>query len=317
MLSEYDSLRTGAASFDFASRTRMEITGSDRTTVLHNFCTNDIKSLRPGRNCEAFICDVKGKVLGHVAALCRGDSLLLETSPDQTETLIGHLDRYIIMEQVEFADRRSVWRETFLVGPSAAEVVSSLIADAPPEPDHHVEVETSWGWVLIAATPFGLPDTFMLLYNAANDTDAQSRLAAAGARPCDESVWDIFRIESGLPMFGRDIDNGNLPQEVDRDDRTISFQKGCYLGQETVARIDALGHVNRKLCGVRYPKGETLPDGCEIQAEAGLAGILKSSVYSPAADAMVGLAYLKSAYNPPGTELSCAGQQLTTVKLPL
>ena len=116
----------------------------------------------------------------------------------------------------------------------------------------------------------------------------RAALVAAGVAPCGQAAFDAARIEWGFPLVGHDISDANLPQEIARDKLAISFTKGCYLGQETVARIDALGHVNKTLVGLRFAGSTLPPAGSELLAGDQAVGQVTSSAYSPCASAAVG-----------------------------
>ena len=142
-------------------------------------------------------------------------------------------------------------------------------------------------------------------------------LLAAGATSCRHAAFDAARIEWGFPLFGQDITDKNLPQEVARDDRAISFVKGCYLGQETVARIDALGHVNRRLVGVNFSGQQVLDIGEELFADEAAVGTITSACYSPQLKAPLALAYVRRGNNSPGVRLHSAVGEAEVVTLPV
>ncbi len=146
---------------------------------------------------------------------------------------------------------------------------------------------------------------------------ARAVLVAAGATECRPAAFDAARIEWGFPLYGVDITDKNLPQEVARDALAISFVKGCYLGQETVARIDALGHVNKLLVGVRF-HGATVPSpDTELSAAGQTVGHVTSATYSPRLSAPLALAYVRRGSNEPGTKLSSALGDAAVVRLPV
>jgi hypothetical protein len=147
--------------------------------------------------------------------------------------------------------------------------------------------------------------------------DVRAALLAAGAEPCDATALDAARIEAGTPWYGIDITDKNLPQEVARDAAAISFTKGCYLGQETVARIDALGHVNRTLVGVRFDGAEVPAAGWELMVDGQAAGQVTSAAWSPRLGAPLALAYVRRGSNTAGTRLSSPCGGAVVVALPL
>jgi folate-binding protein YgfZ len=142
-------------------------------------------------------------------------------------------------------------------------------------------------------------------------------LEAAGARRVEAAAWHARRIEWGWPLYGVDITDKNLAQEVARDRWAISFVKGCYLGQETVARIDALGHVNRNLVGVRFEGSEAPAAGAELTREGKVAGQVTSACYSPRLAAPLALAYVRRESNAPGVALAAGALAGEVVRLPI
>lgn len=240
--------------YNLSDRTQLELTGKDRAKFLHGFCTNDIKALAPGRGCEAFVCNIQGKTLGHIFVFCTDESLWLDSVPGQEDDLFQHLDRYLINEDVQIhrrtADRgdlylaHSEWPTGLelsncerLDGLRTAPVLSHVSVSYQGEPLQIRVVD--WlgerGW-LVSAPWAGL------------EVIAHELASAAGKKEGDFSAgeeWESRRIAAGFPLFGVDFTSDNLAQEVNRTERCISFHKGCYLGQEPIARIDSLGHVNR------------------------------------------------------------------------
>jgi hypothetical protein len=151
------------------------------------------------------------------------------------------------------------------------------------------------------------------------ETVYQRLLAAGGVRVSGDAggAVDALRIEAGFPEYGRDVTDANLPQEVARDRLAMSFHKGCYLGQETVARIDALGHVNRYLVGVRFDGGGIPPVGTPLSAEGKTLGNVTSATFSPRLGVPLALAYVRRGHHGPGTRLDSPLGTAEVVALPL
>ena len=142
-------------------------------------------------------------------------------------------------------------------------------------------------------------------------------LREAGLRPCGQRALELLRIEAGWPRYGRDLSEDNLPQEVGRDRLAISFTKGCYLGQETVARIDSRGHVNRLLTGLVFASPEVPKSGMELRAGSAVVGEVTSAAFSPTRNAAVALGYVRRGHNEPGSVLESAAGSATVVSLPM
>jgi folate-binding protein YgfZ len=306
-----DDLTAGHAALTFRAglvelhdRTKVEVIGDDRATFLHNMCTADVRSLTPGRGCEAFFCSAQGKILGYTFVFCTPQSFVLDTSPGQ-DRLISHLDRFIIREKVELHDRTAEWGEFLLAGPKAESVLLRLGATVPEAaPLAHVATHVDERDVWLRRVELTGPSGFLVACNR-EDADVVGRaLTAGGAEIVGYEAFDAARIEAGTPFYGRDITDENLPQEAGRDALAISFKKGCYLGQETVARIDALGHVNRHLARVRFFGQEIPASGEELSSGDKVVGQVTSAAWSPRASSPIALAYIRRGFETPGTRLT-------------
>ena len=283
-LEDYEFATSGARIAPLVDWSTVIISGADRASFLHNMCTNDIRSLAPGGEREAFICDVKGKIVGHVLVFNQPEKLLLGTVPGQAEKLIAHLDRYIITEDVKLTDATTDLAWWVLIGPNVTDASGNAL-------------QILWPGGILGASP--------------RDQPPETYGAAVG-----DGVWNTLRIESGLPLFGVDFDESNLPQEVGRNSQAINFRKGCYLGQETIARIDALGHVNKQLATVKFAGDEPPAPGAELTAGGQAVGRVTSACWSPTLECGLGLAMLRRGFFEPGAKLECAGGSAEVVATP-
>ncbi|WP_425614418.1 folate-binding protein YgfZ [Anatilimnocola sp. NA78] len=315
-LADYQTLQTSAAVIRLP-RTQVAITGEDRLTFLNAFCTGDLKRIQPGSGCEAFITNHQGKAAGHVLIFCEADRLLLDGAPGQAEKLIAHLDRFVISERVTFADLSATDDELLLAGPAAAAVLQKLNITPPTARLQHASAQLGNVRVSIRNVDFLSVPAFLLSAPTAEIGAVEQSLLAAGALPGSEAAFEIARVEAGYPIFGRDITDDNLPQEVQRNEQAISFTKGCYLGQETIARLDALGHVNRVLTGLKLPAGHGLAPGAVITAGDKKLAQITSIAYSPRLQADLALAYVRTLHATPGKKLAIDGGEAEVVTLPL
>jgi len=306
---------TGLA--DLSGRTRIELRGADRATFLNNYCTNDVRRLEPGQSCEAFLTSIQGRTLGHMLVFAREESLLVETVPGQADRVISHLDKYLIREDVEIRDVSDDVGELALIGPGAAKLISECAGKELPI-DEPVGLSAELGDItcwLQRLDGWGMP-TVLVLADREDLPRLCSRLLDGGAVSVGDQTVETLRIEAGWPQYGRDFDEANLPQEVARDEEAVSFTKGCYLGQETVARLDALGHVNRMLTMVRFPDeaSDSLPPlPISLEADGKPQGKVTSLTYSPRWQAMLGLAMLRVGHHQPGARLQSAAGEVTVV----
>ncbi len=302
---QYAAITEQVGWIDLSQRTRIRISGADRVRFLHGFCTNDIQKLTTGGGCEAMLLDVKGRVLGHVFVVRQDDALLLETSAGQAERIITHLDRYVITDDVAFQDLANTHAEFLLAGDKASAVLRTLFGQPPPEENLSGYNCSSAGLdIFVMKTPLSGENCFQLICPAEQAAALRDMLASKGVQQCDATVLECLRIEVGIPKYGVDISDENLPQEIGRDTQAISFTKGCYLGQETVARIDALGHVNRQLVGLNFDLSQPPPAGTALFADDAEVGAVTSAAHSPRCNGVVALAMVRSSHCQPGQPLT-------------
>lgn len=301
---QYDSLTQASGFVKLPNRCFVSMTGEDRQKLLHSFCTNDIKKLTSGDVCEAFVLNTKGKLLGHVHAIAAEDELLLTGHGDQSSTLIEHLDKYVIREDVEMAARDDQLSSVFVCGNKAAESLAKICGELPglnQFTQHEVD-SNSFKLVQIELAGPG----FLIICNTSSIEELTVSLTKSGIAECSLAALEIVRVKARTPWFGIDADDSNLPQELQRDEIAISFDKGCYLGQETVARIDARGRVNQLLTGFRFTGDSTPPLG-EFSHEEKTAGKITSLAQLPTSSndtsSFIAIGYVRRQHRDPGTQL--------------
>lgn len=311
---QYSAFTKACGVADVSQRTQIEVMGSDKLALLHNLCTADIRKLTSGDGTEAFFTDVKGKILGFANVFCGPDSVVLETVPQQQDPLISHLDRYIIREDVQLFDRGSDWGEVLLSGPKAPQLLTEIgCAEPPSDLFSQIPLNLDGDAVAIRRVDITASTSFLIACVSSRTNGVMNLLKDSGAVVCGDEAVEIARVEMGTPSFGVDITNGNLPQEVGRDDRAISFTKGCYLGQETVARIDALGHVNWYLRQVKIESAEVPVAGDELTQGDKVVGRITSAVFSPLHGWPLALAYVRREQSETGTVLKMNGEPATVL----
>jgi folate-binding protein YgfZ len=317
VLEEYATLHSAAGFVALPGRSQFEMTGADRVTFLHGFCTADIKKLQPGQGSEAFITNHQGKAAGHGIVFCEADRLIFDGAAGQAEKLISHLDRFVIGERIEFRNRSQDWIDLLLAGPQAEQFLTSLGLPIPAESLAHQQATLDSHSLGVRRVDWLPLPSFMLNFAVEALPTIEARLLSAGATQVSEEAWEMARVEAGYPLYGRDITEDNLPQEVQRTAQAISFTKGCYLGQETIARLDALGHVNRVLTGLKFLGEKRLESGEVItQGDKKLAQIA-SVAWSPRLGAFLALAYVRTLHAAAGKRLAFADGEAEVVSLPI
>jgi tRNA-modifying protein YgfZ len=287
---QYEALRGGRALVELADWSSISIAGKDRQAFLHNFCTNDVKRLAPGDCCEAFITNVKGKCVGHGLVMCGDEELNFLGAPGQAARLVDHLDRYVIREDVRLRDTTTE-REFYLATGGALPgcFLWNIVGNE----------STAVSWIESGG-----------LFSVVEAFGADREIVVVG-----RDAFEAARIEAAFPFYGVDFDESNLPQEVGRDREAISFTKGCYLGQETVARIDALGHVNQRIVGVRCRGDATTKVGTELKRDGATVGRVTSAAFSPQLGSPLALAMIRKEANAVGTQLECSNSECEVAEL--
>ena len=322
----YSHLHAMAACMPLHDLSFIRVTGSDRATLLHNLCTNEIRTLPQGKACEAFFLSVQGKIVGHGNILALADSHLIVSSANQAPALLPQLDRYIIREEVQLQDQSAALTAIVVAGPLAENVLNRINLGPGPQRLHEVTtaqldqeplviVRTSWLSVptfVVILHPAAEPLLHGLLLRTPADQDAAVKVI-----DCPREVFEMARIENGWPWYGIDITSDNLPQEVARDAQAISFVKGCYLGQETVARIDALGHANWILRGLSCDAPGRLVAQSELRLDDKVVARVRSATHSEKLDMSLALAYVRTGFASDQTTFSIDSAKFTVHALPL
>ena len=296
--------------------TIIEIRGADRNKIANNLCTQDLRTLAEGQTAETFVLDVKGRTLSHGVVCGWKDSLWFVSAPGQAERLVPHFDRYIIREDAVIADRSAEF--TAVLFSDATSATHILPGFSDPLPTHSSVEYTCEGTTIrcLHAPWIGAESLLAILPTPAASpslsTGLQSLLSSDTAH---RSGWELQRIEAFWPWAGIDFDDKNLPQELSIDKRTISFKKGCYLGQETVARLDALGQVQKRLVKLQIQGSDRLPLPYAMVLEGKEVGSITSMASMPEGDSMA-LGMLRRSHFQPGTEFMVDGRVATVMGMP-
>jgi hypothetical protein len=297
--------RDSCAVFALPGWTVVEIQGADRTRFLHNFSTNDIQTLSTGTGCEAFLTNVQGRVVAHVYVLATEGSLLLIGTPDQGPRIAAHLSRYQINEQVSICDRSRDFCLLLASGPQARSVAAEKNLPLPePAAGHNCNAQLGDAPVRLISVDVTGRGGLAFLSDTLDGPQVQRELTGVWPlSPAGRDIFNVLRIEAAFPIYGVDFTDQNLAQEVSRTPLAISFRKGCYLGQEPIARIDALGHVNQHMRIIRLSEGPFPQPGDELVEDAHSAralGRVTSAAWSQRARAPVAMAIVRRGYDAPG-----------------
>jgi aminomethyltransferase len=292
-LVEYRTIREGVGLYDRSERGKLVLSGADRLTWLQGMISSDVRPLGQGAESACgCILNSTGHLLADVRVINRGDTVLLDMQRGNVEKILRLLDGFIITEDVKIEDASDDIACLSLVGPGSKDAPfrDFLKGDAVVVPSNH--------------TGLGDVDLFV----AADDAPALwSSLIGAGIKPVGEEAVETLRIEAGIPKYGVDMDETTIPLECGLESTHISHTKGCYVGQEIIARIVARGHTNRALTGLildgsQLPrKGDKLyPTEGETDREIGWT---TSACHSPLLEKGIALAYVRHEFRSPGQRL--------------
>lgn len=309
---QYRALTERCGLVDRSERGKLALTGAEAAEFLNGQVTNEVIALAPGQGCYAAFLTHKGKMLGDLRILATKDELLLDTERVALQSLFDMIRRFKVGYQVELHKRTLESALLSLVGPETDEIVERLLTgeDAtrrvPGRDEHdHVAARIGDAHVRLIRTDIGVD----VLCDASDRPRVGDVLQAAGVRATSEEAAEIVRIEHGRPRYGVDVDDSTIPQEAGLNERAVSFTKGCYVGQETVARLHYKGKPNRLLRGLRL--SEPVEAGAPLQLGEREVGRLTSSVLSPALGP-IGLALVRVQAEP-GSALSVGGHEATAV----
>jgi folate-binding protein YgfZ len=329
-LAEHAALRETAGVIDLSFRSRICLTGADRVRFLHGQVTNDVKKLRVGEGCYAAITTNKGKMESDLNIFALADELLLDFEPGLTEKISARLEKFIVADDVQIVEAAPHYGLLSVEGPKAVEVVRALnlFREIPMRQFDSIKIsDATLGEIYLANNSrLGGNGFDLFVPNNSLNAVADKLIAAAkqiGGRAVGWTAFETARIEAGIPRFGADMDETNIPLECGIESRAVSYQKGCYLGQEVINRVHSIGHVNRELRGLRLADDlNILPQrGDKLFFNGKEVGQVTSAVKSPALEANIALGYVRRETNQIGNELALrtlAGESRATIlELPL
>jgi folate-binding protein YgfZ len=285
LASDYELLRHACGLVDRSERGKLALSGAGAVEFLNGQVTNELAGIAPGEGRYAAFLTHKGKMLGDLRVLALGDpetsELLLDTERVALQPLFDMVRHYKIGYDVELHKRTLESALFSLVGPEARGLAAAASGRAElelPTAEHsHRAAEVAGCAVRLVSNEAGGVD---VLLDAADREAVLDALAQAGARPVALEAAEIVRVERGVPRYGVDMDDTTIPQEASLNERAVSFTKGCYVGQETVARLYYRGKPNRHLRGIR--PAQPIASGAEIRLGERAVGRVGSAVVSPA-----------------------------------
>ena len=335
-LDAYAAARERAGLVDRPDRGRIVVSGADRASFLQGLLTNDVVALKAGQGCYTAYLTAQGRMIADVDVYELGDVMLLVLLRDVKDAVIAKLDQVIFSEDVQLGDVTDTFAQMAVIGPEAASLVARVLGVAVETlgaMTEHGNLRTSWpaspsldatrdggtGSPVIVTRAAGTGEPgFDLYVESARGGELRRALIEAGAAEVDADTAEAIRIEAGVPLFHRDMDEETIPLEAGIESRAVSFSKGCYVGQEVIIRVLHRGHgrVARRLVGLRFQGDVVPPAGARIRAGDREIGEVTSSTRSPALQAPIALGYVHRDFVEPGTKVAVDGAAAEVVTVP-
>ena len=292
------SSQTGQGTFlDLSERAKFQITGTDRTRFLNGQITNDLRKTSETVAIEACVLNAKGKMNAHIFVTALGGCFLVDAEPELRETLRIRLERYVIADDVQIedvTDRFSLFH---------------ILSEKSPTPEHGR---------IVAVRRFAEQGWDIWSDAALHDALWQQLSSAFGF--VDSAAADVMRIEQGIPRWGFELTEEIIPIEADLEQRTVDYEKGCYIGQEVISRMKMSGQTNKRLCGLTSLDDVPVQPGVKLAAPSAAGreiGWITSATRSERLGKEIALGYVKRGFNSPGTKLDAFSAENSARPIPV
>ena len=318
---EFAALQNGCGIYDLGFRARISLAGGDRTRWLNGMVTNNIRDLAEGHGVYAFLLNPQGRILGDMYAYNQGEALIVETDRSQVEKIVATFDHYIIMDDVEVTNVSERQTALGLAGPRARAVLNIAGIEVPNlQPLQTITPQCNCDCGCVQCTVIrgedGPQESYEIWLDPKDVYKTWQALIAAGATPVGSEALEMQRIVAGVPLYGVDIRERDLPQETEQM-RALNFNKGCYVGQEIVERIRSRGNVHRKFTGFLVEGAAVIAPGAKIVADEKEVGEITSAATVPASgNQTMALGYIRREVGLPGREVTIGSYKAVVAQLP-
>jgi len=324
---EFSALLTGCGIYDLGFRARISLNGGDRVRWLNGMVTNNIRDLAVGHGVYAFLLNPQGRILGDMLVYNSGESLIVETDRSQVEKIVTTFDHYIIMDDVEVQNLGEEHTALGLAGPKSRAILNAAGIEVPElQLLQMLTPKCNCDCGCVACTVVRGEEAEQESYEiwlASKDVyKTWSALVAAGATPVGSEALEMQRIAAGIPLYGVDIRERDLPQETEQM-RALNFNKGCYVGQEIVERIRSRGNVHRKFTGFLMEGAAAIEAGTKIIAgkageEKEVGEVTSAAVLrTRSGEQTLALGYIRREVGVPGREVLIGDVKAAVTQLPL
>ena len=306
---EHHAVRRGVGIVDLSHRGRLRLTGNDRAVYLHRIISNDVEGLAVGEGNYATILTNRGKIIADMKVYVFEDSIDIETNAETTSILYQELDKYLIADDVTIEDFSEHAGAVGVHGPNSAELIAEVYGfDVRDLHEYHSIVDEIDGRRVVCVRANETGEVGYNLYTASECIEGLwdtvlTKGRTFGVEPVGLTALNSLRIEGGIPRYGAELDDSVFPGEAELE-QAISFEKGCYIGQEIVARMKYRGHPNRLLRGFEITSDIPPQSGDRLFDGDKEIGWLTSAVISPTLGKTIGMGYIRVAFTDEGSEVA-------------
>ncbi len=301
---EFLAVRTAAGLCDLSHRGKLRMTGGDRQHFLHRVVTNDVEQLSAGEGVYACMLTPQGKIISDMTVYAREEDLLIDVEPGMAGVLRDTLDRYALIDDVEFEDVTTQYGLIGVYGRRAEDCLQGLAGPFDPLPPlGHVDIEWNGLRLTVARSRRTGEFDYDVYVPAESADEIWKALLGEGADascvPIGIETLEVLRVEAGIPRCTAELDDRIIPNEAVKD-RAVSFNKGCYIGQEPVVMMEHRGRPNRMLSGLVI-EGDTLPErNAVIRKDGKEAGWITTAVHGRTVNGIIALGFVRRRYREAG-----------------
>lgn len=301
---EHRIVRTSAGKIDLSSRAKIILGGKDRVRFLHGLTTSDIKALKVGEGCYTIITNRLGRMVADIKVMALEDALLLDAENKLRQTIIEYLNKFIVIDDVVVKDVTNEFAQVGVFGPASKDEVAKIFGiTIPPLMEFH-----------FAQANHVIISRWLITGEDGYEIFASSDIIPAP--PISAETFNILRLENGVPLWGVDMDENNIPTEAGLEAKAISYSKGCYVGQEIIQRIKTYGEVAKHLVGFAMQGNDIPHRGDKIFAGNKEIGEITSAAKSFSLNKVIALGYVKRGHNTIGNKVSIEKSQAEIVPMP-
>ena len=318
---EYRAITEGVGLHDSSYTGRLKATGEDALDLINRLSTNDIINLAPGQGAPTILTTDRGRILDLLGVVNTGEYVLLITSPDCQQAVIDWLDKYTIMEDLTVEDISGETSAFTLCGPVSATTLAGVMAPEVAADDLEgmvsyavLEGVIAGQSVLITRRPLGDMAAFDVVVDTGSAAPVWEALAAAGATPVGLEAFNAALVQNAVPRQGREMGDAYNPLEAGLIG-SVDFAKGCYIGQEVIARLDTYQKVQRYLVRLRFSDDATVEEGAGLELDGLRVGQVTSLAAIPSTGQLAGLGYVRTARATPGQTLTLAAPSSGTAEI--